>query len=119
MNKPHDRVLAIWDEFKKYEPILSKAKTPFFLLDEASQEKHLQMLELCSKGRFEVFQVYKSNPVKRICEMGASHGFGAEVVNEKELRLALKFPQKIIFNGLYKTDGELKLAIKNNPPQIA
>lgn len=113
MNQDNDRVLAVRSKFKEYDRLLRGAKTPFFLLEEEGQEKHLQMLELCSKGKFEIFQVYKSNPIKRICEMGALHGFGAEVVNEKELRLALKFRQKIIFNGLDKTEEELKLAIKN------
>lgn len=113
MNSINSRVLTIFDKFKECEPILRKAKTPFFLLEEDDQEKHLQRLEECSKGKFEVFQVYKTNPVKRLCEMGASHGFGAEVVSEKELKLALKLCNKSLLNGLDKSENELRLAIKN------
>lgn len=113
MNKTHDRVFAIWDKFKKYEPVLREAKTPFFLLEEDDQEKHLQQLEECCNGKAEVFQVYKTNPVKRLCEMGAAHGFGAEVVSEKELRLALNLCSKVLLTGLDKSENELRLALEN------
>ena len=79
------------------------------------------------KNNFETFSAYfkKTNPlicfsvksnsnVNLISELGKL-GSGADVVSEGELLKALKAnikPRKIVFSGVGKTEGELKLAIK-------
>jgi len=109
----NNRILCVFNKLKPIENILSKSKTPFFFLNVDDQDKYLTELEEIAKEKFEVYYVYKTNPIKKMCELAAKHGFGAEVVGKNELMLSLKLHKKIIFNGLYKTDEELMLAIKN------
>lgn len=62
----------------------------------------------------EIYYSYKTNPVPGILNILHQQGAGAEVISSYELWLALKqgvTPDKIIYNGPYKSDESLKIAI--------
>ena len=65
--------------------------------------------------RSNVYLSYKTNPVPGLLKVLHEGGAGAEVISHFELWLALKLgvmPSRIIFNGPYKTEKALKLAVR-------
>lgn len=67
-------------------------------------------------GRSNVYLSYKTNPVPGLLKVLHQEGAGAEVISHFELWLALKLgvePQRVIFNGPYKTEEALDLAVQN------
>jgi diaminopimelate decarboxylase len=109
-----DRLKPLWQKLWQHEKLLKSTETPYFLLHEDDQEEHLKQVEDCARDRFEVFYVYKTNLAKRLAEMTAAHGFGAECVNLAEMKRAVKLHKKVLFNGIHKTEEELRFAVKNN-----
>ncbi len=62
----------------------------------------------------EIYYSYKTNPIPGILNILHQQGAGAEVISSYELWLALKLgvsPDKIIYNGPYKSEESLKIAI--------
>jgi len=65
-------------------------------------------------GGVEVYYSYKTNPVSGVLSLLHQQGAGAEVISSFELWLALKLgvpPGKIIYNGPFKSDESLQVAI--------
>jgi len=62
-----------------------------------------------------IFYSYKTNPVPEILKVLHQSGAGAEVISERELNLALDLgvkPDRIVFNGIYKSPQALKSAVE-------
>ncbi|MDO9390389.1 MAG: hypothetical protein Q7U71_01285 [bacterium] len=62
-----------------------------------------------------IFYSYKTNPVPEILKVLHQNGAGAEVISERELNLALDLgvkPDRIVFNGIYKSPAALKTAVE-------
>jgi diaminopimelate decarboxylase len=62
-----------------------------------------------------IFYSYKTNPVPEVLKVLHQNGAGAEVVSERELNLALDLgvkPDRIVFNGIYKSPAALKTAVE-------
>ncbi|MFC1645688.1 diaminopimelate decarboxylase family protein [Candidatus Omnitrophota bacterium] len=62
----------------------------------------------------EIYYSYKTNPVPGVLNILHQQGAGAEVISSFELWLAFKqgvSPDKIIYNGPYKSDESLRMAI--------
>jgi diaminopimelate decarboxylase len=95
--------------------------------------KHGTPLEVASKRRLQenlsqareilatygwqdnIFYSYKTNPVPEVLKILHSSGAGAEVISERELNLALEMgvsPDRIVFNGIYKSPAALKTAVE-------
>lgn len=109
----YHRVIELWRRFKPLENLLKSGKTPFFFLDEQGLRSHLEKLRKSSDGKFEFFYVYKTSHLRKICEIVSEFGFGGEAVNLEEMQVAAALGKKIIFNGLDKSDEELKFAAYN------
>jgi diaminopimelate decarboxylase len=61
-----------------------------------------------------IFYSYKTNPVPEALKILHQNGAGAEVISERELNLALDLglkPDRIVFNGIYKSPAALKTAV--------
>ncbi|MBI5806437.1 hypothetical protein HZA73_10385 [candidate division TA06 bacterium] len=62
-----------------------------------------------------IFYSYKTNPVPEVLKVLHQNGAGAEVISERELNLALDLgvkPDRIVFNGIYKSPQALKSAVE-------
>ena len=62
-----------------------------------------------------IFYSYKTNPVPEVLKILHQNGAGAEVISERELNMALGLgvpPDRIVFNGIYKSPAALKTAIE-------
>lgn len=62
-----------------------------------------------------IFYSYKTNPVPEVLKILYQNGAGAEVISERELNLALDLgvaPGRIVFNGIYKSQQALKIAVE-------
>jgi diaminopimelate decarboxylase len=62
-----------------------------------------------------IFYSYKTNPVPEVLNVLHQNGAGAEVISERELNLALSLgvnPDRIVFNGIYKSPAALKTAVE-------
>ena len=62
-----------------------------------------------------IFYSYKTNPVPEVLKVLHQNGAGAEVISERELNLALDLevkPDRIVFNGIYKSPAALKTAVE-------
>lgn len=62
-----------------------------------------------------LFYSYKTNPVPDVLKALHQNGAGAEVISERELNLALSLgvpPDRIVFNGIYKSPAALKTAVE-------
>ena len=70
---------------------------------------------------FKIFYSIKANPNLAICSLLRSLNAGAEIASSGELKLALETgysPDRIIYAGPAKTDGELSLAIRTGIASI-
>lgn len=68
-----------------------------------------------------IFYSYKTNPVPEVLKVLHQNGAGAEVISERELNLALDLgvsPDRIVFNGIYKSPQALKTAVENKIKSI-
>lgn len=94
--------------------------TPLYVMDEQRiRENYRRFYQAYAKlwRNVMVCYAYKANSNMAICKILKSEGAGAEVSSECELRIALETGvpgQHIIFNGNYKSEQELKLAITND-----
>jgi diaminopimelate decarboxylase len=64
-----------------------------------------------------IFYSYKTNPVADVLRVLHECGAGAEVISERELAMAIDLnvpPDRIIFNGIYKSPAALDIAVRRN-----
>lgn len=93
--------------------------SPLFVFSEKKiREKYREMYQAFSSKypQVQVAWSYKTNYLDAVCRIFHNEGARAEVVSgfEYEKALANGLPgEKIIFNGPYKTDDELKKAVEN------
>lgn len=97
---------------------LKGIETPFYYYDMEVLKKTLKIVKEETK-KYGFFQHYavKANANRRILEMIASEGFGADCVSGNEVKAAINagFPaSKIVFAGVGKTDKEINQALDLN-----
>jgi len=94
--------------------------SPLFVISEKQIRRNYQNATRIFKTRYPKVQFawsYKTNYMNAVCQIFHQEGSWAEVVSGFEYQKALAngVPgNKIIFNGPYKTDEELIIAIQNN-----
>ncbi len=94
--------------------------TPLYVMDEQRiRDNYRRFYRAFAKlwKNVMVCYAYKANSNTAICKILKSEGAGAEVSSECELRVALQIGvpgERTIFNGNYKSEQELELAITNN-----
>lgn len=94
--------------------------TPLYVVDEQRVRENYRRFHRAFAKRWPsvlVCYALKANSNLGICKVLQSEGAGAEVSSGNELRNALKVGvpgDRIVFNGNYKTNPELELAITNN-----
>lgn len=97
---------------------LKGIETPFYYYDTDVLKKTLKIVkEETKKYGFLQHYAVKANANRRILEMIASEGFGADCVSGNEVKAAITagFPaSKIVFAGVGKTDKEINLALDLN-----
>lgn len=97
---------------------LKGIETPFYYYDMELLKKTLKIVkEETKKYGFIQHYAIKANANKRILELIASEGFGADCVSGNEVKAAVNagFPaSKIVFAGVGKTDKEINLALDLN-----
>jgi diaminopimelate decarboxylase len=95
-------------------------KTPLFIINEPYLRDRARVLRKPrASGRIhhEVFFSYKTNPVPGFLSILHTEGIGAEVISGYELWLALRLgvvPDKIIFNGVGKTEKALETSVERD-----
>jgi len=97
---------------------LKGIETPFYYYDTDLLKKTLKIVKEDTK-KYGFIQHYaiKANANRRILELIASEGFGADCVSGNEVKAAITagFPaSKIVFAGVGKTDKEINLALDLN-----
>ncbi|MEE8358604.1 MAG: diaminopimelate decarboxylase [Candidatus Hydrothermarchaeales archaeon] len=91
--------------------------TPLYVVDEERiRERYREFRDafLALYPKVEIKYAYKANTNLAVCSILRQEGCSADVLSEGEIRIALKIglsPEKIIFTGNNKTQGELELAV--------
>lgn len=90
--------------------------TPFYVYSEATLRRHVGVFTKAFSGA-DTLVAYsvKANSNLAVLRVLASEGAGADVVSGGELARALKAripPQKIVFSGVGKTEGEMAAALE-------
>jgi diaminopimelate decarboxylase len=97
---------------------LAKAHgTPLYVYDAAIFEAKYKKLRQALPAQVDIFFAIKSNPSLAVVNLFRSLGAGVDLASLGELYTALKAgvtPQKIVFTGPSKTEGEIEAAIKSN-----
>ncbi len=97
---------------------LKGIETPFYYYDTDLLKRTLKIVkEETKKYGFVQHYAIKANANRRILELIASEGFGADCVSGNEVKAAITagFPaSKIVFAGVGKTDKEINLALDLN-----
>ncbi len=97
---------------------LKNIDTPFYYYDTDVLKKTLKIVkEETKKYGFVQHYAVKANANKKILELIATEGFGADCVSGNEVKAAVNagFPaSKIVFAGVGKTDAEINLALDLN-----
>jgi diaminopimelate decarboxylase len=120
-NYHQGRLLGVVKEFtgkrRQYLKIAKKIGTPLYLFDQKRLEANARIFLAAFKKtnlNVETYYAMKSNPYPPLLKSLVSLGYGLDVSSGRELELALSAKaQKIIFSGPGKTERELKLALKN------
>lgn len=90
--------------------------TPFYCYSSATLERHYRVFADAFKGQpARVCYSIKANSNLAVVATLARQGAGADVVSEGELRRALAAgvtPDKIVFSGVGKTEGEMAFALE-------
>lgn len=97
---------------------LKSLETPFYYYDVELLKKTLKTVkEETKKSGFIQHYAVKANANRKILEIIAAEGFGADCVSGNEVKAAVNagFPaSKIVFAGVGKTDKEINLALDLN-----
>lgn len=108
-------------EFSKIniEKVAKEFKTPFFLYsEEVLTQNYNSFIEAAKKAKLHkplVCFALKSNPNRKLVEILAGLGSGADIVSVGELKRALEAgikPEDIVFSGVGKTEDEILYALK-------
>lgn len=103
-----------WDVFSTLAREYGDA---FYLVDISAFRGNLTRLRDAFRQRYERTELgysYKTNYIPALCRAAHAHGCRAEVVSGMEYALARKVGvpgKRIIFNGPYKTESELRQAL--------
>lgn len=93
-------------------------ETPFYYYDMGVLNETLNRAkESAAKHKYNVHYAIKANANKRILEVIAAAGYGADCVSGNEIKIAISagFPStKIVFAGVGKTDKEIGFALDMN-----
>ncbi|MBX3489424.1 diaminopimelate decarboxylase [Parvibaculum sp.] len=96
--------------------IAAAVGTPFYCYSSATLERHYRVFAAAFKGQpARVCYSVKANSNLAVIATLARQGAGADVVSEGELRRALAAgvtPDKIVFSGVGKTEGEMAFALE-------
>ncbi len=92
--------------------------TPLYVVDaQRIREKYRRFREAFSfYPRVLIAYAYKANSNLAVCSILKKEGAGADVVSGGELFIALSIgvdPEKIVFDGVSKSEAELNMAIEN------
>tara|TARA_B100001758_G_scaffold247906_1_gene268389 strand:- start:3387 stop:4544 length:1158 start_codon:yes stop_codon:yes gene_type:complete len=90
-------------------------KTPYYSYDLGLLEQTLQQLIFEAKN-YNIHYAIKANTDKRINNIIANYGLGADCVSGNEIKHAIKCgynPNKIVFAGVGKTDKEIEIGLIN------
>jgi diaminopimelate decarboxylase len=94
--------------------IVSSYGTPVFVYDGNVLDRKWDVLRKTFPPKFSICYSVKANPNPEIMKQFLSKGAGLEIASGGELHLALRAgcpPEKILFAGPGKTEGELELAL--------
>lgn len=95
---------------------LKRHQTPYYYYDMDLLRKVLDIVKTESGRRnFNVFYAVKANFNPVIVKTISGYGFGADCVSGNEIAHSLECgfpPQKIVFAGVGKSDGEIELALE-------
>ena len=93
-------------------------KTPFYFYDINLLRKTLEYVKAeTAKYGYEVHYAVKANANRKILNIIAEYGFGADCVSGNEITRSLEtgFPhQRIVFAGVGKSDDEINTGLENN-----
>ncbi len=96
--------------------IAAAVGTPFYVYSTATLERHVRVFdEALAWGPHLVCYALKACSNLAVVRVAVKAGAGCDVVSEGELRRALAAgcaPEKIVFSGVGKTEGELALALE-------
>ncbi|MBX3495521.1 MAG: diaminopimelate decarboxylase [Parvibaculum sp.] len=96
--------------------IAAAVGTPFYCYSSATLERHYRVFAAAFKGQpARICYSVKANSNLAVIATLARQGAGADVVSEGELRRALAAgvtPDKIVFSGVGKTEGEMAFALE-------
>ncbi len=112
--------MAIQLTKEKAEELINKFGSPLFLLDESLFIKRIKEVKDLFSKNYENFQLaysFKTNYLRRICDLVYKHGVFAEVISGFEYDLAKLVGyngKKIIVNGPYKPFNELVKYVKDS-----
>ena len=113
----HNNVPFIED--KNLIELAEKIPTPFYVYSQKNiTETFVNLKSILKK---DIYYSIKANSNQAIITHLNSIGAGADVVSKEELQRALHAkvnPQKIIFEGVGKSENDLEYAIQNNIRQI-
>lgn len=106
----------LWCEGVEVERVAKSVGTPFYLYSKKSIIDNYQDIDEAFKQvPHLICYALKANSNLNICTILANKGSGAEVVSGGELYKTLYLginPEKIVFDGVGKTDDEITLGIK-------
>jgi len=106
-------------KFQEYKGMLEKYGSPLFVLEEFRLIENIQNIKETFSKDYEKFQLgysFKTNYLRRVCEIMKEQGVSAEVIPGFEYELAKKLGfdgNQIIVNGPYKPSEELILHIND------
>lgn len=107
---------------KKIISLYKKINRPFYLYDLDGISKRCQEFRKAIQlNNVSIHYAMKANANTKVLQTILRSGFGVDVVSGGELRRALLVgfkSRQIIFSGVGKTEGEIKLAIQKNIKQI-
>jgi diaminopimelate decarboxylase len=117
------KVLCFGDEEISLLDVAKKCSRPTYVYDQAAVESRALDYRRALSG-FKNSQIHvaiKANSFFPLLQGLAKNGFGIDAVSGGEIALALEAgfaPDKIIFSGVGKSEGELRLAVENGLRQI-
>lgn len=102
--------------------IADEVGTPFYAYSTATFERHIRLFEEALAGTPHLIcYAMKANSNLAVLRVVVRAGAGMDVVSEGELRRALAAgcpPEKIVFSGVGKTEGEMRLALETGIRQF-
>lgn len=97
--------------------LIEGAKTPFYLYDTALLRRTLDAVTASQPAGSVVHYALKANSNRRILQIIARAGMGADCVSGDEIRLALEAgvaADKVVYSGVGKTDEEIAYALSQS-----